>query len=103
MPQKTNASWPWLAMQYWMLAGEAATVMWLRSLRLMAGGPGARREAERMVSEKFAANMALLPEILRAPLPASPEELSARTLAHYRRKVRANRQRLGGGSGRAGL
>src|ERR1051325_10775562 len=37
-----------------MLAVESQQVMWLRFMRLAAGGPTASAEAQRMVSEKLA-------------------------------------------------
>ena len=46
------ADWMNLAGQSWMLWGEAASVIWLRSLKLAGGGASARNEAVRMVSEK---------------------------------------------------
>ena len=37
-PTKPDKSWPQLAFDGWMLAGEMSMVIWLRSMRLMMGG-----------------------------------------------------------------
>jgi hypothetical protein len=47
-----------------------------------------------MVSEKIAAAGALGAMALSGRLGATPAGASARTLAHYQRKVSANRRRL---------
>ncbi|HEX5377321.1 MAG TPA: hypothetical protein VFW47_02030 [Phenylobacterium sp.] len=47
-----------------------------------------------MVSEKVAAGASLQAKALSGALGATPASVSARTLAHYRRKVSANRRRL---------
>lgn len=94
-PSKTPPeSWPELAFDSWLLMGEAATVMWLRSLRLMMGGPVATREAQRMWSEKFVAGLTLVPALAAGGLAQSAETVAAATLVHYRKPVRANRRRL---------
>ena len=87
-------AWPEVAFQSWMLMGEASMVIWLRSMRMMMGGPRAAREAELMVTEKMTAAMALVPALMAGGMAQSAEALSAATLAHYRRPVRANRRRL---------
>ena len=85
---------PQLAMDSWMLGFEAANVMWLRGMRIMAGGKLAEREAERMVREKLVANAMLWPTLLMGGFGQTAEQLGARTLAHYAKEVRANRRRL---------
>lgn len=94
MPKPTSPSVSQLAFDSWMLSFEAASVMWLRGMRLMAGGRLAEREAERMVSEKLVANAMLLPFLAMGGLDQSPEQVGSRILAHYRKPVRANRRRL---------
>ena len=70
-----------------MLAAESQQVIWLRTLRLAAGGKKAKSEARRMVSEKIlAAGM----ESGRLILGASPDSVVRR----YRKKVKANVRRL---------
>lgn len=97
MSRKPTQSWPELALSSWLLMGEASLVIWLRSMRLMMGGPAAAHEAQRMLTEKFAANMTLLPALIAGGTNQSPEDVSAAALAHYARPVRANRRRLSRG------
>ena len=85
---------PALMVDSWLLANEAAMVVWLRSWRIMMGGPLAARESERMVSEKLTAALTLWPALLAGGAFPSPEATGARILAHYRAPVRANRRRL---------
>ncbi|KLI63055.1 hypothetical protein AAV99_13070 [Aurantiacibacter marinus] len=85
---------PELMLDSWMLAGEASYVMWLRGIRLMAGGKLAEQEAGRMVSEKMLASMTLIPAVMAGGIGQSVESAGSRALAHYRKPVRANRRRL---------
>lgn len=70
-----------------MLAAESQQVMWLRLMRLAAGGAGASAEGRRMVSEKVA---------IAAPAAAGilMGDSSVKVVKRYRKKVRANRRRL---------
>ncbi len=70
-----------------MLAAESQQVIWLRTMRLAAGGAGAKREARRMVQEKV---MAAGLESGRMALGASHDSVVKR----FRKKVRANARRL---------
>ena len=70
-----------------MLAAESQHVMWLRCMRLAAGGPTASAEAQRMVTEKLALAG---PVALRILMGDSPDKAVKR----YRSAVRANRRRL---------
>ena len=94
MTRRREPSWTDLAFDSWLLAYDASAVMWLRSMRLAAGGKLAEREARRMVEEKVSAGLALGPALASEGLGASPQKLGARTLAHYGKPVRANRRRL---------
>jgi hypothetical protein len=87
---------PWfgIGLEAWRLGMEASAVIGLRTLRIAHGGPAGAAEAERMVREKVEAAMALQALAVTGALGATPASASARTLAHYRRKVRANRRRL---------
>lgn len=80
----------------WMtLAVEAQTVIWLRLMRIAAGGAAAEAECARMVSEKSAAALAAGSDAMLAAMAGRTAEAIARTtLAGYRRQVRANRRRL---------
>jgi len=87
---------PWmrLSMDAWALGLEASAVIGLRTLKLAAGGPAADAEARRMVSEKVQAGVELQQCALTGGLGFSAAGMTAKTMAHYRRKVRANRRRL---------
>lgn len=69
------------------LGAEASQVVWLRSVKIAAGGPRARREARRMVTEKVTAGHK---EGLRLSMGASPDSV----VTGYRKRVKANIRRL---------
>lgn len=87
---------PWIGIgvNAWQLGVESYSVIGLRTLRIAQGGEAARVEATRMVSEKVEAGLALQTLALTGGLGLTPASASARTMAHYRRKVRANQRRL---------
>ena len=70
-----------------MLAVELQQVMWLRMLKLSAGGARAHDEAHLMASEKFVAATQAAGRLM---LGDSPD----RVVSRYRSKVRANARRL---------
>ena len=90
---------PWLGIGWdaWRLGMEASTVIGLRTLKIAQGGAAGQAEAKRMVSEKLKAGLELQTLALTGGLGATPASASARTLAHYRRRVNANRRRLSKG------
>jgi hypothetical protein len=73
---------------------EAQTVMGLRMAKLAAGDAAAVTEAQRMVSEKILAAAEVQMKTATAVLSGRGDQAPAAALAHYRRKVRANRRRL---------
>jgi len=87
---------PWfgIGLDAWRLGLEASSVIGLRTLKIARGGAVGRAEAERMVSEKVEAGLALQALAITGGLGSTPASASARTLSHYRRKVKANRRRL---------
>jgi hypothetical protein len=87
---------PWIALGWntMALGAEAASVIGLRSLKIATGGPAANAEAELMVREKIDAAWALQGLALTGALGLTAPRVAAKTLAHYRRRVRANRRRL---------
>ncbi len=91
-----SPDWMKLAMQSWSLGMEASTVVGMRMLKLSQGGPAAAAEAERMVREKIDAATDLNLLALTGALGTTPHRAATKTVGHYRRKVRANRKRLGG-------
>ncbi len=70
-----------------MLAFESQQVIALRLMRFALGGPGAGREARRMVSEKAQAAVETSFHLASGGAPH-------RVVRSYRRKVQANRDRL---------
>jgi hypothetical protein len=70
-----------------MLAAESQRVIWLRMMKLSAGGPAAAREAEKMVSEKVAAAAIATRGVMTGGTPNA-------IVKGYRKKVRANKRRL---------
>jgi hypothetical protein len=81
-------------MSAWSLGIEASSVIALRTMKIAAGGPEANAEARRMVAEKVDAGLDLQTKAITGRLGFTPESAATKALAHYRRKVRANRRRL---------
>ncbi|MFN0047442.1 MAG: hypothetical protein ACKVOS_13350 [Sphingorhabdus sp.] len=94
-PKNYPPSWFSVGMDAWALAAESNMVIAMRMGALAFGGPSALKEAERMVSEKLSANMALGADIVTGKLGHSPEQIMSGSIAHYSRSVTANRRRLG--------
>ena len=82
-------------MDAWALAVESNIVIAQRIGALAFGGPAAAKEAERMVTEKVAANMALGVDLMTGKFGLSSEAIMSGSIAHYSKAVAANRQRLG--------
>lgn len=76
-----------LFMEMSMLTLEAQQAIWLRGMKLAAGGAAANREARIMVSEKLSAGQ-------NAMLKAATGQSPVAIVQGYRRKVRANVRRL---------
>ena len=76
------------------LGFEASSVIGLRAMKLAVGGKAAATEAQRMVSEKIEASLALQGKALSGDLGTTALSAAAKTLDHYRQKVRANQTRL---------
>jgi hypothetical protein len=87
---------PWfrIGLDTWLLGVEASSVIGLRTLKIAAGGAAAVRESLLMIDEKIDAGWALQAQALSGALGSTPLGATAGTLAHYRRKVCANRTRL---------
>ncbi len=90
---------PWIRASFaaWSLSIEASTVIMLRTMKIASGGKAAEREMRDMVAEKIEAGLDLQTKAMTGELGFTPESATNKTLAHYRRKVRANRRRLIGG------
>ena len=87
---------PWLgvSLNAWALGVEASTVIGLRMMKMAAGGAAAELEAGRMVGEKVEAAVALQMRAMTVGLGPTAHGAAGKSIAHYRRKVRANRRRL---------
>ena len=83
-----------LGLDAWLVGAEAASVMALRGARLALGGAEAQREAERMIAEKAEAAWEVGLALATGGLGMHPETIARRTVAHYGKRVRANRRRL---------
>jgi len=90
----TPADWSRLMFNASCLWADAGIVVVLRCCRILAGGPAASRELERMVGEKAEANFELAGALAGGRVK-SPEAAVRKTLSIYGRRVRANRKRLG--------
>ncbi len=75
------------------LMADAAAVMMLRSLRMMAGGAAASREAERMIGEKVEAGSELAGALASGRV-RTPEAAARKAMSVAGKRVRANRKRL---------
>ena len=76
------------------LWADAGLVVALRSWRILAGGPAAGRELERMFSEKAEAGFELAGALAGGRV-RSPEAAARKALGIYGKRVRGNRRRLG--------
>jgi hypothetical protein len=87
---------PWFRIGFdaWLLGVEASSVIGLRAFKIAGGGAAAAAEARLMINEKIQAGWALQGKALSGALGLTAHRATARTLVHYRRKVRANQRRL---------
>ena len=97
MRRRRRNPWIGLGVSAFRLGLEASSVINLRLLKIAAGGPAGRAETGRMVREKIEAGLVLQTRALTGQLGVSPAAASARTVAFFRRKVRANQRRLSRG------
>jgi hypothetical protein len=86
--------WMRLMFDTWSLGLETSAVIASRTMKLVTGGEEAGREAHRMVAEKIEAALSLQTLALTGGLGMTPQSAARKSLAHYRRRVRANRRRL---------
>jgi hypothetical protein len=87
-------NWFDIGMDAWALAAESNMVIAMRMGSLAQGGPSALREADRMVTEKVAANLVLGCDLMTGKLGSNPEAIVSGSIAHYSKCVVANRKRL---------
>jgi hypothetical protein len=89
-----SAEWSRLMLDASRSWADAGMVVALRSWRLMAGGPAAGRELERMLSEKTEAGFELAGALAGGRVK-SPEGAARKAMSVYGKRVRGNRNRLG--------
>lgn len=89
-----TADWSRLMADATRLWADAGLVVALRSWRMMAGGPAASREIDRMLSEKVEAGLELAGALAGGRV-RSPEAATRKALGIYGKRVRGNRKRLG--------
>lgn len=92
-PWIAGAQWLHMAEQAWWMWAEAASVIAMRSTMIAFERPGHAREAQRMVTEKFATAISLTQRLATMP-PFSPEQAAHMVLSVYSPRVSANRRRL---------
>jgi len=87
---------PWIKLGWnaMALGAEATSVIGLRTMKMATAGPAADAEAALMVREKIEAAWALQSLAMVGGLGFTAPGIAAKTLAHYRKRVRANRRRL---------
>src|SRR5271167_2202674 len=95
---RARSSWLAIWADACSLGLEASSVIGLRAMKLALGGKAAATEAQRMVSEKIEASLALQAKALSGGLGTTALSAAAKTLDHYRQKVRANQTRLAKGA-----
>ncbi len=93
MPKK-QPSWLYLPFDMWRASLEAQQVIGLRLSMLAGGGVAASAEMNRMVAEKMSVALEAQHMATTAALTGHAAEIPSRTVALYRRKMRANRRRL---------
>jgi len=76
------------------LGVQASAVIGLRMLTIAGGGAAANAEVRLMINEKVKAALEMQTLALTGRLGGRPDQALAKTLAHYGRKVNANRRRL---------
>lgn len=89
------AGWASAGIDAWALGVEASAVIGLRTVKMASGGVDAAAEAQLMVSEKMQSAFELQAALVTGRLGANPLAGTQKVLRHYRRKVKANRKRLG--------
>ena len=90
---------PWLALTFktMQVAFDAQNVIFLRMMRLSAGGARGQSEARRMVSEKIAAGFEAQAAAVSGMMTGRKDTVVAgQVLRGLHKRVRANRRRLSG-------
>jgi len=88
------AQWTRLWVDSAFLMADAAAVMTLRTIRIMAGGRPAGTEMQRMVGEKVEAGFELAGAMASGRV-RTPQAAARKGVSVMRKRVRSNRKRLG--------
>lgn len=88
-------AWFSAGMDAWALGMESSAVIGLRMAKIATGGDASGEEARLMLSEKMQAAFELQTALMTGQLGTTPLAGTQKMVRHYRRKVRANRRRLG--------
>jgi len=82
---------PWVRVGFsaWDLGFEASSVIGLRVLNIVGAGPAAEAETRLMFREQFETGWTIQGKVLTGALGVTAHTATARTLAHYGRKVRS--------------
>jgi hypothetical protein len=91
---KKQFSWLYLPFDMLRAGLEAQQVISLRLAMLAGGGMAASAETNRMIEEKMSAALETQHMATTAALTGNAVEIPSRTVALYRRKMRANRRRI---------
>jgi hypothetical protein len=93
MTRSTN-SWLGLAFDTFQLGIESQAVIALRLAKIAQGDGAAWTEANLMVAEKAQSLAELQTRMVMSAVAGTPPVTPRKAVAHYRKKVRANRRRL---------
>jgi hypothetical protein len=88
-------SWLRIVTDTWRLGSDSQVVVGLRLRKLVRADTAAAREARLMVAEKLLAAAEVQMMTASAVLSGRAHQAPANALAYYRKKVAANRHRLG--------
>jgi hypothetical protein len=91
---KKQLSWLQPSLNMWRASLEAQQVIGLRLAKLASGGADVVAEMNLMVAEKVDAALEAQYVAAKSMLTGDVGQIPSRTLALYRRRMRANRRRL---------
>lgn len=95
MNDKQYGTWMRAGIDAWSLGVESSMVMGLRMAKFASGGDPLGREARMMVAEKMESLVELQTALMSGRLGVTPLAQANGMMRHYKRKVSANRRRLG--------
>ena len=90
-----STNWFTAGLEAWELGIEASAVIGMRAVKVASGGPDVAREMQLMIAEKVHSAFELQSAFVTGGMGTSPAIATRKMVQHYRRKVSANRRRLG--------